>query len=59
MFVHTMIWHCLQSVQLDQLALYLDSDIAPWHVNKPWEDLLPSEWVQVYAQGIPFNTNKY
>lgn len=39
-----------QSVQLDRLALYLDSDISPWHVNKPWEDLLPSEWVQVYAQ---------
>lgn len=37
-----------QSVELDRLALYLDSDIAPWHVNKQWDDLLPSEWVQVY-----------
>lgn len=38
----------LQSVELDRLAVYLDSDIIPWHVNKAWEDLLPSEWFQVY-----------
>lgn len=37
----------LQSVELDRLAVYLDSDIIPWHVNKAWEDLLPSEWFQV------------
>ncbi|XWS38677.1 hypothetical protein CRYUN_Cryun19dG0151500 [Craigia yunnanensis] len=40
-----------KSVELDRLALYLDSDILPWHVNKPWEDLLPSEWVQVFRFG--------
>ncbi|KAM5573225.1 hypothetical protein ABKV19_012985 [Rosa sericea] len=40
-----------KSVELDRLALYLDSDIAPWHVNKQWEDLLPSEWVQVFKFG--------
>ncbi|KAK9927790.1 hypothetical protein M0R45_024956 [Rubus argutus] len=40
-----------KSVELDRLALYLDSDIAPWHVNKQWEDLLPSEWVQVFRFG--------
>ncbi|RDY00759.1 hypothetical protein CR513_16023, partial [Mucuna pruriens] len=34
------------SVELDRLAVYLDSDIIPWHVNKAWEDLLPSEWFQ-------------
>ncbi|TQD75366.1 hypothetical protein C1H46_039097 [Malus baccata] len=46
---------CIQkSVQLDRLALYLDSDIAPWHVNKPWEDLLPSEWVQVFRFGTQY-----
>lgn len=38
----------LQSVELDRLAVYLDSDIIPWHVSKPWEDLRPSEWFQVY-----------
>ncbi|XP_050141691.1 uncharacterized protein LOC126617690 [Malus sylvestris] len=43
-----------KSVQLDQLALYLDSDTAPWHVNKPWEDLLPSEWVQVFRFGTEY-----
>ncbi|XP_062073801.1 uncharacterized protein LOC133778015 isoform X2 [Humulus lupulus] len=40
-----------KSVELDRLALYLDSDIIPWHIDKPWEDLLPSEWVQVFRYG--------
>ncbi|KAM6557396.1 hypothetical protein CsatB_004415 [Cannabis sativa] len=40
-----------KSVELDRLALYLDSDIVPWHIDKPWEDLLPSEWVQVFRYG--------
>lgn len=38
----------LQSVELEQLSLYLDSDITPWYVSKPWELLLPSEWAQVW-----------
>ncbi|KAF7828516.1 Vacuolar protein sorting-associated protein 13C [Senna tora] len=40
-----------KSVELDQLAAYLDSDIIPWHVSKPWEDLLPSEWFKVFKFG--------
>ncbi|KAL5551261.1 hypothetical protein UlMin_001437, partial [Ulmus minor] len=40
-----------KSVELDRLAVYLDSDIVPWHVDKPWEDLLPSEWVQAFRFG--------
>ncbi|KAE8055526.1 hypothetical protein FH972_012359 [Carpinus fangiana] len=40
-----------KSVELDRLALYLDSDIVPWHVDKPWEDLLPSEWLQIFRFG--------
>ncbi|KAF8380627.1 hypothetical protein HHK36_028116 [Tetracentron sinense] len=40
-----------KSVELERLALYLDSDICPWHVDKPWEDLLPSEWSQVFEFG--------
>ncbi|KAK4844286.1 hypothetical protein QYF36_018501 [Acer negundo] len=40
-----------KSVVLDRLALYLDSDITPWNMDKPWEDLLPSEWVQVFRFG--------
>ncbi|GMN73596.1 hypothetical protein TIFTF001_054327, partial [Ficus carica] len=40
-----------KSVELDRLALYLDSDIVPWHIDKSWEDLLPSEWVQVFRNG--------
>ncbi|KAJ8763967.1 hypothetical protein K2173_003749 [Erythroxylum novogranatense] len=43
--------HIQKSVELDQLALYLDSDISPWHLNKPWEDLLPLEWSQVFRFG--------
>ncbi|PPR99880.1 hypothetical protein GOBAR_AA20786 [Gossypium barbadense] len=44
--------NCLwQSVELDRLALYLDSDISPWHIKEPWEDLLPAEWVQVFRFG--------
>lgn len=38
-------------VELERLAFYLDSDICPWHVDKPWEDMLPSEWVQVFKFG--------
>ncbi|POO03120.1 Vacuolar protein sorting-associated protein [Trema orientale] len=40
-----------KSVELDRLALYLDSNIVPWHIDKPWEDLFPSEWVQVFRYG--------
>lgn len=42
----------LQSVELDGLAAYFDSDIVPWHVSKPWEDLLPSEWFKVFPVDI-------
>ncbi|CAK8539544.1 unnamed protein product [Lathyrus sativus] len=38
-------------VELDRLAVYLDSDIIPWHVDKAWEDLLPSEWFQIFNFG--------
>ncbi|WVZ57683.1 hypothetical protein U9M48_008037 [Paspalum notatum var. saurae] len=37
-----------KSVELERLALYFDSDSSPWIVDKPWEDLLPSEWSQVF-----------
>ncbi|XP_059641926.1 uncharacterized protein LOC132283907 [Cornus florida] len=40
-----------KSVELERLAVYLDSDICPWHVDKPWGDLLPLEWVQVFKFG--------
>ncbi|KAI7739602.1 hypothetical protein M8C21_022627 [Ambrosia artemisiifolia] len=40
-----------QSVELERLAVYLDSDITPWHISKPWEDLQPSEWDQVFRFG--------
>ncbi|GMJ08700.1 hypothetical protein like AT4G17140 [Hibiscus trionum] len=43
-----------KSVELDRLALYLDSDILPWHIHKPWEDLLPSEWIQVFRFGTKY-----
>ncbi|KAK3153327.1 hypothetical protein QOZ80_2BG0170820 [Eleusine coracana subsp. coracana] len=37
-----------KSVELERLALYFDSDSSPWSINKPWEDLQPSEWSQVF-----------
>jgi hypothetical protein len=46
----------LQCVELDRLAVYLDSDIIPWHVDKAWEDLLPSEWFQVCTVDIRVNS---
>jgi hypothetical protein len=36
-----------QSVKLESLAMYFNSDSSPWTLDKPWEDLLPSEWSQV------------
>ncbi|KAL5072395.1 hypothetical protein RYX36_011379 [Vicia faba] len=38
-------------VELDRLAIHLDSEIIPWHVDKAWEDLLPSEWFQIFNFG--------
>nr|DAD18267.1 TPA_asm: hypothetical protein HUJ06_019730 [Nelumbo nucifera] len=40
-----------KSVELDSLSLYFDSDICPWQVDKPWEEMLPSEWSQVFEFG--------
>ncbi|KAL6642664.1 hypothetical protein ACP70R_020845 [Stipagrostis hirtigluma subsp. patula] len=37
-----------KSVELESLALYFDSDSSPWSMDKPWEDLTPSEWSQVF-----------
>ncbi|GFP96481.1 vacuolar protein sorting-associated protein 13c [Phtheirospermum japonicum] len=39
------------SVELERMAVYLDSDVIPWHIEKPWEDLLPSEWGQIFKFG--------
>ncbi|KAK4746515.1 hypothetical protein SAY87_012827 [Trapa incisa] len=40
-----------KSVELERLAVYLDSDISPWHLDMPWEKLHPSEWIQVFRFG--------
>ncbi|KAL1194607.1 hypothetical protein V5N11_031431 [Cardamine amara subsp. amara] len=40
-----------KSVELDRLAFYLDSDMSPWHIDKPWEDLIPFEWDQIFRFG--------
>ncbi|CAA7406723.1 unnamed protein product [Spirodela intermedia] len=37
-----------KSVELERLAFYLDSDICPWSIEKQWEDLLPSDWSQIF-----------
>ncbi|CAN8324888.1 unnamed protein product [Cochlearia groenlandica] len=43
-----------KSVELDRLAFYLDSDMSPWHIDKPWEDLHPSEWDQIFRFGTKY-----
>ncbi|KAL8101699.1 hypothetical protein AgCh_033550 [Apium graveolens] len=43
--------HIRKSIELEELAVYLDSDIIPWHINKPWKKLLPIEWSQVFKNG--------
>lgn len=40
-----------KSVELERLALYFDSDVRPWSVENPWEDLLPSEWNEIFEIG--------
>ncbi|GER35434.1 pleckstrin homology (PH) domain-containing protein [Striga asiatica] len=40
-----------KSVQLERMAIYLDSDVSPWHIEKAWEDLSPSEWGQIFEFG--------
>ncbi|XP_021768084.1 uncharacterized protein LOC110732449 isoform X1 [Chenopodium quinoa] len=40
-----------KSVELERLAFYFNSDMSPWRLDKPWEDLLPSEWSQVFKFG--------
>lgn len=37
----------LQSVHLERLALYHDSDRLPWEIDKRWEDISPHEWIEV------------
>lgn len=43
--------HIRKLAELQQLAFYLDSDISPWQIDKPWDDLVPSEWAQVFKFG--------
>ncbi|XP_027330645.1 uncharacterized protein LOC113846496 isoform X2 [Abrus precatorius] len=42
----------LQSVQLERLALYHDSDQLPWEIDKRWEDISPKEWIEIFEDGI-------
>lgn len=37
----------LQSLHLERLALYHDSNSFPWKIDKRWEDLSPKEWIEV------------
>ncbi|URE38071.1 vacuolar protein [Musa troglodytarum] len=37
-----------KSVELESLAFYFDSDVIPWTIDEPWEDLLPSEWSKIF-----------
>lgn len=44
--------HMQKSIALERLAIYFDSDIKPWKTDKPWEELLPSQWSQIFEPGI-------
>lgn len=37
-----------KSVELERLAIYFDSNICSWNIDKPWEELLPPEWSQIF-----------
>ncbi|XP_043709636.1 uncharacterized protein LOC122658659 isoform X2 [Telopea speciosissima] len=41
-----------KSLQLERLAVYHDSDILPWKIDKKWEDLSPEEWIEIFGDGI-------
>ncbi|XP_062223332.1 uncharacterized protein LOC133922148 [Phragmites australis] len=41
-----------KSVELHRLAIYHDSDSNPWKLDKKWEDLNPTEWSEVFQDGI-------
>eukprot|EP01018_Ginkgo_biloba_P007485 Gb_23775 [translate_table: standard] len=44
--------HIQKSVELERLAIYFDSDTKPWKVDKPWEELPPREWSQIFEPGV-------
>lgn len=41
-----------KSLQLQRLALYHDSGNTPWELYKKWEDLNPTEWTEIFQDGI-------
>jgi vacuolar protein sorting-associated protein 13A/C len=41
-----------KSVELHRLAIYHDSDSKPWKLSKKWEDLNPTEWREIFQDGI-------
>ncbi|PKA57778.1 hypothetical protein AXF42_Ash015155 [Apostasia shenzhenica] len=41
-----------KSLQLERLAMYHDSDCAPWTLDKRWEDLSPALWAEMFEDGI-------
>ncbi|XP_038986983.1 uncharacterized protein LOC103722332 isoform X2 [Phoenix dactylifera] len=41
-----------KSLQLQRLAVYHDSDCTPWQLDKKWEDLNPTEWTEIFQDGI-------
>ena len=38
----------VQSLQLERLAMYHDSDNLTWKMDMKWEDLSPKEWIEVW-----------
>ncbi|CAH2036004.1 unnamed protein product [Thlaspi arvense] len=45
-----------QSLQLERLALYHDSNSFPWEIEKQWDDISPAEWVEMFEDGIKEQT---
>ncbi|KAA8527969.1 hypothetical protein F0562_035162 [Nyssa sinensis] len=48
-----------KSLQLERLALYHDSNCLAWNLNKKWEDLSPSEWIEIFEAGIDEPANDH
>ncbi|KAK9670363.1 hypothetical protein RND81_13G196500 [Saponaria officinalis] len=41
-----------KSLQLERLAIYHDSNKPLWNINKGWQDLMPSEWIEIFEEGV-------
>ncbi|AAF79523.1 F21D18.20 [Arabidopsis thaliana] len=46
----------MNSLQLERLALYHDSNSFPWEIEKQWDNITPEEWIEMFEDGIKEQT---